>query len=415
MTTYDLKEVQRVRFAVESTFGTDLTSDVGSNFYDIRHEPTQLQRATVTVPDGTVVQRAFQRRNDVLGPDRWQIQLMSQWVPTNEAITTAVTPTQIAQSRLLEALLGGYDADSGGVLQAGVTASGGDVAGGEGANFSAGQVAAIPLSGRVYPVIITSVSTDTLAWWPTLPSAPATSAIIYGSQTIYLTENPSNALQVLAEFKQQRGNLWLGRGGQGDLTLNLSRGDLAKWSTTIQGAVYDHDDEITTPQGGSSLAAASYDGAGPVIVSEGGCHFSPTGTPAFNAVRFSEVTVNFSRTWLEVGDHSQTDLDGMGQWHLNPRERITIELTLLQGAPYETYHDAFKAETDYGLLLWIDGGGAGKGLCLAAPTCQIAKAPEPAESFGLVGQKLTLLVKESSLSGATTTELETSPIVLGHY
>lgn len=420
MASFDLLQIQRARFAVEAagSFGVDLTNDVAANFFDIRHEPTRLMRMPQMVEDTTVVQAAFQRRNDVTGPARAQLALTSFWCSTGQAIEASTTVTKTNQSRLLEALLGGYSAAQGSTVEASPspTTTGCTVASGHGSRFAIGSVVAFVISGVAYPVLVTNVSTDALTWWPALPSAPSAAAVVYNSQSIYLTDQPSTTLQCLMEAAKQRGNIWGGLGGQGDFSLDMTRGQLAKWSSTIQFAQFKHDDELTTPQGGGAIARATYDGGSPIVAFKGGCHFGPSSSSTRALVHVADISVNFGRTWLEMGLHS--GVEGLGAPQLNTRERITIDLTVLPVDPtdaYEAWHDAWSAETDYGLFLWLDGGGAGEGRCIVAPTCQIATAPEPTEAFGVEGHKLTLLVKENGKSINQTTEQRRSPIVLGHY
>lgn len=419
MASYDLPQIQRVRFAVEAdgSFGGDLTGDVGTNFFDIRHEPTRLMRQPLMVEDTTVVQAAFQRRNDVRGPSRASLALTSFWCSTGQALNASTSPTKTSQIKLMEALLGGYHADEGSTVEASPspTTTGCTVASGHGARFAIGQIAAFVQAGVAYPVLITNISTDALTWWPALPSAPTAADVVYNSQTIYCADQPATTIQALAEAAKQRKNIWLGVGGQGDFSLSLTRNELAKWSSTINFARSYHDDEIATPQSGGAIARATYDGGPQIVAFKGGCHLGPSSSSTRTLVHLQDITINFGRSWLEMGLHD--GVEGLGPWQLNTRERITIELTVQHRSPstaYDTYHDAFEAGSDYGLMLWLDGGGAGQGRVLCAPSCQIAAAPEPVEAFGTEGHKLTLLVKENGLSASLATALGRSPFVLGH-
>ncbi len=283
------------------------------------------------------------------------------------------------------------------------------VTAGHGSRFAEGTIVGVVVSGVTYPVLITSISTDTLTWWPALPSAPSVAGVVYNSQSNYLTDTPVKWIQMLAEDAKDRNNIWLGVGGQGDFTLDMSRGQLAKWGSSLKFAKWLHDDEITTPQGGSAIALASYTGGGPIYANEGGCHFGATGSTTRALVRVQSLAITFGVEWFEVGLHSGTE--GLGQWERNTRPEITAELTLLPPSNYEAYHDFWSAETDVGFLFWL-GSAAGSIPAVCAPTCQIMKAPEPAEVFGMEGLKLSLLIKENSLSSAQTTEVQRSPISL---
>jgi hypothetical protein len=421
---FDQFVVQRARFAIEDVdasednYAADLTGDVGANFEDLRHEAFRVMRGDLVTQDTTVVQRPYQRRNHVIGPSRASCQIPGLWTGTAEAITAAVTPTQTTQSKILEAVFGGYHADSGSLVVASPspTTTSATVTTSEGANFTKGQIAAIGASAAAaLPVLITNVSSDALTWWPALPAAPATSDIVYGAQTIYCDSTSKQTIQVLMEMAVQRGNIWGGLGGspQG-FAFDWSRDALAKWSLDLAFAKYLHDDELATPQGGSAIAAATYTGA-PVYVAEGGCILTATSGSTRTQVKAASIAVNFggAAARFEVGYHA--GVEGLGAPERNTRDEITVELTLLKPDPYEDYHDAFTAETDYGLMFWMAGAGAGSGRVFTAPACMIAAPPEPVEAFGLEGQKLTLLVKENSKTSSPTTAQHYSPFTLGHY
>lgn len=418
MAGYDQIAIQRARFAIESsTFGDDLTDDIATNFFDLRIEPTRLIRKPLTVPDPTIVQRAFQQRNHVIsGPARAECPITALWNATGQALNTATSPTKTSQSKMLEALLGGYSGAAGSAVASGASTTGAVVTGGHGSRFSKGSIIAFILSGAVYPVLVTNVATDTLSWWPALPGTPSVADVVYNSQTIYLTDQPSTQIQMLHEAAKQRGNIWLGKGGQGDFALDLTRGQLAKWTSALQFANHEHDDEFDVPVGGSAIAAGTYDGTGGVIAFRGGCHFAASASSTRTLVKVHSITIDFARKWFEVGKHN--GVEGLDGWQLDTRGERKVELTLLADDPYEDYHDAFLAETDMGLLLWLDRGGsaAGYGQAIAIPTMQIMSAPEPTEVFGgLEGLKLSLLVKENGKTTSPTTEQHYSPIVLGHY
>ena len=419
--SYDYRQVQRLRFAIETSFGTDLTSDVANNFDDLRHMPTAIGRETQMAPDETVVQRDRQRRNDVLGPDKATCPIECYWTPTNEAIDADTTATQDEQQKFLEHVFGGYVAPGQGSLSAsGEATTGCVVTGTEGGQFDENTFIATRAAGAgaVVPRLVATVSTDTLVWWPALSAAPSTGDTIYNAQNIYYDDTTQKWVQLLVETVKDRGNIWLLRGGAAhDFKMTLNRGGLVKWSCTVQGAVYDHDDEITTPQGGSSLAAASYTDGGPVWGDEGGCHFGPTSSSALASVRCVAIEINFGLGWIDVGDQAGTE--GMGEWYRDSRGRIEVSLTMLKDASagtYELWHDAWKAETDYGFLWWL-GATAGSGLAIAGRTGQITKV-EAVEHNGLEAQKVTLLMKENNQSsgGSTPTSAATgSPLVLGHW
>ena len=68
---------------------------------------------------------------------------------------------------------------------------------------------------------------------------------------------------------------------------------------------------------------------------------------------------------------------GLDAPQLDTRQELTCELTLRVPDPWEAYHDEYESETDFGMLLWLDGGGIGKGRAVCLPTMSIRKPPEP--------------------------------------
>jgi len=406
MASYDLPGVTRSRFNVESVFGTDGTGTM-ANFFDLRHLDAQLSRDTVMVPDETVVQRHFQQRLDVAGPAKCSYPLSAYLTGSNEAITDGVTATQTSQSKVLEALLGGYSAPEGSTVEAAPapTTTGCTVAAGHGARFLEGQIIGLTVSGVVYPRVVASRATDAITWWPALPSAPAGASVVHNSQTCFPEDRPSASLAVLVENAVVRGDIWLGMGMQGDLTLDLTRGQLARWGSQLRGVKYLHDDELATPQGGSAIAAATYDGTAPVVVSAAALHFASAAGTALNNLA-GDFTLTLGREWMEVPDHS--GIEGVGQWHI-ARSRVTAEVTF----PYfdEAFHDAWDAGTKYRLLYHFGTAAAGI-VAITLPCVQIAAPPRPADFNGLRGQTLSLLCLENE-DGDLTTEMGRYPFAVG--
>lgn len=414
MPRYDHRKVQRVRFAIESSFGADMTSDVATNFNDLRHKPTVITRGTLTAPDETVVQRFFQRRNYVLGPDRGGCQLEGYLTSTNQALAASVTPTKRAQPMFFEALMGGYYADEGSAVEASPTptTTGCTIGSGDGANFEEGQIIGVTVGGVVHPRLLTGISTDAITWWPALPAAPASAAATYNAQTNFLDETGDKSIQVLAEAAVDRGNIWGLSGCQGDLAFNLDRSGLITWTSALMGALFEHDDELAVPQGGSPIGSASFVDTPPRWGAEGGCHFGPSSDTTLTLMKVQSLAINPGISWVEVGNHS--GVAGLDEWERD-RTEATAELTILKDASagtYEYYHDAFRAETDFGLLWWV-GATAGNIASICAPTMQIMAAPESVEVNGLEGIKLSLLIKENSLSSNMSTPQRRSPIYVG--
>jgi len=410
----DLRQVQRVRFAVESTFGADATGDVAANFDDLRCKPTAIVPETAIAADETAVQYFHEQRDYVRGPERGSCAIDAYWTSVETAISESVTTTKMEQSKFLETILGGYGAPGQGSLVAsGAATTGCVVTASEGSQFTDNSFVGLSVSGVFYPRLVATVSTDTLVWWPALPAAVSVGAVVHNAQNIYYDESLEKWLQILAESRIDRGNIFLLSGGAGDLSMTLARGGLVTWASTVKGALREHDDEIATPQGGGALAAAAFTDSIPTWGHSGGFHLAPTTDSTLTPVRLWEISVDFGIKWIEVPDPQ--GVEGMGEWHRDRGEKI-IELTIERdaaGGAYELYRDAYRAGTDYGMLYWL-GGSGGEVRAIGARTCQIQKEPEPVVYQGMEALKLTLLGKLNSQGTDLTTAVRRSPIVLGH-
>jgi len=406
MPTYDHRAVQRVRFAVETTFGADATGDVATNFFDLRAKPTVIERAPQTAPDETSVQRFHQQRDDVFGADHGSCVIEAYWTSQNTLATKS------SQSKFLETVLGGYALPGTNSLSAsGEAATGCVVSAGEGAQFDENSFVGVTVDGVVYPRLVATVTTDTLVWWPALPSAHATGSAILNAQNIFYDESVSKWLQILSEAAIDRGNIWLLSGCAGDLSMSLQRGGLVSWSSNVMGALHEHDDEIATPQGGGAIAAAAYVDSAPKWGNEGGCHFAPTTDSTLTLVRLAEIAIDFGIKWVEIPMPS--GVEGIGEYYRD-RGRKTITLTILKPASegtHELYRDAMRAGTHYGVMFWL-GATANNINAIAARNCQIIKV-EDTEVGGVNAQKVTVLAEENDRSTDQTTTQRRSPMVLG--
>lgn len=413
MTTYDRTGVQRVRAAVESSFGTDMTTDVATNFFDLRvAEHCEIMRGTVVGDDTSIVQRAWQQNAIVISEiDRWTATVKCQWTGSGQSLDASTSPTKTAQTKFLEQVLGGYAADQGSGVAASPspTTTGFTVTGGHGSRFLEGQLIGIKLGGgsTTYVRMVTAISTDALTIWPALPSAPSTGDDVLNGQNLYLTDAPSGSLNLLVEAATDRGNIYLGTGGQGTFALDATRGSIITWSCELAGAKYIHDDEFATPIGGGAISAATFTGGSPIHSMNGLLHFAPTSSSTLTSIRDAGFSLNANLANEEVNEFN--GIDGLGQYQRNTRNAQTIELTI-PGA-HETYQDAFLAATNYGLLFQAHST-SGQLLGFAAPTCQIAAPPEPVAIGSMRGAKLTLRILENSKCSDKSTELRRAPWVL---
>jgi hypothetical protein len=415
VTQYDQTNVQRVRFAVESSFGADMTSNIAANFIDLsvcKH--VEIMTDTVVGRDQTIVQGAYQQNDVVISEiDPWHAEVQCYLRATGTAATAAAPIVKTSQSKFLEVILGGYQGNAGSLVVASPspTTTTFSVTGGQGARFSEGQLIVIMLAGGTvgYLRLVTTVATDALTIWPALPSAPSTADIVLNGQILYPTDSPSGSLNLLVEKAVDRNDIYNGLGGQGTFALDMGRGNLVSWTCALMGKRYLHDDEFTTPlTSGSTITRGTYDGSQPIHSMNGLVHFGTAAGTTLTSILDAGLTVNFGIANVEVPQMS--GIDGFAQWQRNTRGDITVEITV-PGA-HETYADGFQAGTKYGLLVQF-GSSSTSIRGFAMPTLQIMKRPEPVEAGApLRGTKLTCLVQENGHSSAKTTALQRAPYTL---
>jgi hypothetical protein len=412
VTQYDLTGVQRVRAAVESSMGTDMTSDIATNFFDLRVcEHTEIMRKTVVGEDATVVQRPMQQNPVVVSEiDRWDASVKCYWQASGVALNSAASPTQIGQNKFLEVVLGGYYAAAGSdvVASPSPTTTSFSVTTGHGSRFREGQLIGILSGSTVSLRLVTAISTDALTIWPALSGAPSTGDDVLNGQILYPTDAPSGSLNLLVEKAIDRNDIYLGMGAQGTFALDMKRGDLMSWTVALTGSTSKHDDEFTTPlTSGSTITAATFTGSAPLHSMNGLLHFGTAAGTTLTSIRDASMTVNFNLANLEVDQMSGSD--GIGQWQRNTRPPMTIELTI--PGPHETYHDAFLASTLYGVLAQFGSSSTTvRGFC--APTLQIVAPPEPVDINGMRGTKLSLRMLENGHSSDKATEIKRAPFTL---
>lgn len=111
------------------------------------------------------------------------------------------------------------------------------VTSGHGVRFFAGGAIGCLVNGRIEAREVKSVSGDVVTLKQALSAAPATSSIVRGAVTFFLTEDPQESLQFIQEGLEQDDRFQY-RGLQGSMSFNLPMGELAEISYALTGATW---------------------------------------------------------------------------------------------------------------------------------------------------------------------------------
>lgn len=415
MTDFMQTGIGRVRYSIEpnGSYAIDRTGTIG-NFFDIRTMEATPTFSQAMVADGRIVQRYFERTLDVLGFDRPSFELRSYFTGYGSAINAAATVTKTKQAQVLEAICGGYSSPGAGSLVAsGASTTGCVVTTGQGGRFTPGGIVWVENSaGNYEPTKIKTVSTDTVTFAWALSGTPSVGAVILNSLHAF-PEEPSVAqtyLQILWEAAINREHIFLLCGMQATaLSFAMALGEQPTWAASLSGAQDIHDDSIATPQGGSAIAAATYDGGEPTVFRKGGLLFGPMAATTRTHVCFSSLTFNPAIVHAPIPCASGTQ--GIREMWRQRGEAPTLSFTApIEGTNAKDWRTARDAGTKYHALAYA-GGGAGDLRGVECGTLQITDVVE-AESNGLRGVTVTCKALEDENSTDQTTSFRRAPFRL---
>lgn len=413
--TFSQTGVSRLRYSIEpnGSYSLDRTGTI-ANFADIRHMEAPPKLAAEMVPDASNVQRYWQRTNDQVGFDRPTIDLKSYFVGSGLTLNAAGTTTKTKQMELFESIFGGYSSGAGSLVVASPspTTTSFSVTTGQGTRFTAGDVIWVLVGGNYEVTRVATVTTDalTLAW--ALSAAPATGAVVLGSLRAWLEEPfvAQTSIQLLWEAASNRDLIFLLLGMQAaSFTLDLGFGTAdATWTASLAGNRWLHDSAIATPQGGSAIAAATYDGAPPTRMLKGQVLFGPaaaTTRTLYKASKFS-VTPNVKHVPIVA-----PTLDGSGivQMWRDRGDAPTFEMEFpSESTTLKTLRAAQRSQTLYKALAF-GGSGPGDLRAVDCPTVQILDVQETPVN-GLRGVAVTAKCIEDQTSTDLSTSYRRSPL-----
>lgn len=409
--TFMTPGIARVRIGVESTYAADMTGTIG-DLDDIRTMEATPGFGQQMLEDSSVVQRYWQRRLSVLGFDRPTYELASYFVGSGQTLNAAASVTKTVQATVLESILGGYTGGSAGsavVASPSPTTTSFTVTTGHGSRFTAGTHVWVQVGSNYEFNVVKTVSTDALTFKWAFSSAPATSAVVLNSMIVW-PEEPSVAqtsLQVLWEAAVNREHIFLLCGMQAtSFGVTMALGEMPQWTASLQGAIDYHDDDIATPQGGSAITAASYDGGEPSAFVKGGMLFGPIASTTRTLIDFTSFTFTPNVTHTPIPSPHGTQ--GIRQMWRERGDAPQVQFTMpIESTTAKTYRAARDAGTKYQIAVFC-GGSAGNFRAIECGTVQIMDVVE-ADAGGRRGMTITCKVLEDENATSQSTAFRRAP------
>lgn len=412
--TYMQPTVGRVRVGIEpnGSYAVDLTDDM-NDLLDLRTLEATVTFGQQMLSDASIVQRYFQRRLDVLGFDRPSLELQSYFVGSGQTINAAASATKTTQIKVLEAILGGYTLPGAGSTVAGSpspTTTGFTVASGHGSRFTPGGHVWVDIGGVYEFNVVKTVSTDALTFKWAFSAAPSSSAVVLNAMHAFM-EEPSVAqtsLQVLWEAAVNREHIFLLKGGQATtFALNMALGEQPTWTASLAFASDVHDNDIATPQGGSAITAATYDGGEPTAFTKGGLLFGPIASTTRTLIDYTSVSLTPNVTHSPITSPHGTQ--GIRMMWRERGEAPTLQFTCpIEGTNAFDWRAARDARTKYQCAHFC-GGSAGDFRSWEAGTVQITDVVE-ADAGGRRGVTVTCKVLEDENATSQSTSFRRSPL-----
>lgn len=415
MTDFMQQGIGRLRISIEpnGSYAVDRTGTIG-NFFDLRWFEAAPNQTQAMAANPIVVQRYWERTKDQLGFERPVFELRSPFTGYGSAINAAASVTKTKQMTVLEAILGGYsNPGAGSLVASGASSTGCVVTAAQGSRFTPGGIIWVEVSGAYEPTKVKTVSTDTLTFAWALSGTPSVGAVILNSLHAF-PEEPSVAqtyLQALWEAAINREHIFLLRGLQATgFALSMSLGEQATWTASLAGAAFDHDDDIATPQGGSAISAATYDGGEPTVITKGGLLFGPMASTTRTHICYTSL--GFSPNISHAPIPCASGTNGIREmWRLRGEAPVLTFTCPIEGTNAKTWRAARDAGTAYHALAYA-GGAAGDFRAVECGTLQITDVVEADGGNGLRGVTVTCKALEDSNSTDQTTSFRRAPFRL---
>ena len=310
---------------------------------------------------------------------------------------TAPDASNWALLRVLRAVMGGSIATTNvaaqTTVQAGTNVKEVIVTATHGARFSVGGVIACEtVSGSTNLELreVVSVVGDTIGVKEDFSAVPITGTAVRGGVTLYMTEDPATALQVMIEGREATDGAVL-RGMQGGFALTLPVGGRGQINFSLSGAGW-------ARLGASSATIPSYTNTSFLALNPLELTVPTIGSTTRVLVPESELAVEPQITYAPVMSGAATETIA--------RMRRQPTRPLVQGsfvAPYEddTWYAARDNRTSH--AVFAQGGAtAGSAFLISIPTVQITDVQPTASGEGIAGQRVTFQGRHDEEIGGVT-------------
>lgn len=410
--------LKRVRARIEPNpagYAVDGTGTI-ADYFDLSFLVANATWGRAVLPDESVVQRGFQRREVAIGDTAVTFELSANLRSTGTALVSGATVTKDSTSKVLEAICGGYQADEGSAVASGASATGVTVTATEGARFPAGALIGVEgtTDNRIGSITrVATQSTDDLTFGVAAHASPAVGRKLYNAQLIYpkfLAPASSTFLQFLVEGEDTSiKRLAMGIQAQ-SLTIAFPLSGLATWGFAGPGAKWLPDAELATPVGAVALAVGTVDGSNPVPVKQGSVVLTPTAGTTRTTPHIAELTLNPGITWGPAPSHNGKN--AIAQMVMMRGEQPS--LSMLIEKTDESWSTALIDQTPYQLIAQF-GNVPGATLALDCPTMRLTAEPVEEDVNGVPYWRLVWGLFEDEITGDSSTDLMRPPWRLGRF
>jgi len=406
----ELSSLGRVRIAIESgtaNFAVDQSASP-SNFIDLpvmegTFAPSRKEEKLDPMTLQTMVD---DHEEKVRGPKSCDVNFSTILAGTGVALpggVAAASTTTWALGRLLQTIMGGSiltpSTASLTTVSAGSTSTVirfpiGTYASGM---FTSGGPIGLTINGRVEVREISatasnpgSIGFDTVTVPLAFSASPSTGASAYTGYTFWLSENPVDSLQILADGMEDT-DKFVYAGLQGGFDLDVTTGQFPKLSAKLNGPYW-------AKRSSASIAAGSVSLFSPALITD--CEFivGTVGSTTRNLVHCTNETWTPGIEYIDV--KSSTASSTVLRKKRNRGRAIAGKFTTYRDGSSFDFEAADSGKTDLYLLKQL-GSTAGSIVTLVAPTVQCVTTNN-ADASGVAGVEVEWEGRNSTVFGTPT-------------
>ena len=399
--------LQKVTLGVESSYGTTSGSMRDARFKDPGLAIKCMQAQLKNIGQST---RLFDNLKNVQGRKSWEASGSLDLRPENDQLVGVGAVGNSWLQDLLRVCFGGYHADVGSTVASATDGTGWTFASGGGSKFTAGQPCGITHSGTTYWVLITSISTDTVTCWPTLPFTPSASDPVINGYVNWPTESVSETVSVTGVHVDNSGDQYTLNGGVvSELDVNVDLDQLLTATAKLMGKSW------TGPSAQSLSTAAITDALiNPIHCANATMLLQATTTltQTVYKLRSAQIKVNLGVDFLN--EFTGTNEGTSGIYRAGDRMFASIAAKTRFDSQIETW---YGSQTTLALFIVIPygSGATQRAIVLCVPSCFIETKPEVIDEGNLRVHSFQLSSMLNTLNASLTAGTAAAPFVLGRF